>query len=163
MPGSLAPGKAAFILAGMGSAQVNYTLDISAPIARVFTHIADHEGMANWPGVSACHLQKPGTPRNGLGAVRAIRARGLTLLEKVVHFQPPQRLDYTIIKGLPISHLGSVRLASTDQGTRLTWSVHMSSRIPLLAQIVGGMLRRGLPGALAYVKDQAERSASVRM
>jgi len=66
-----------------------------------------------------------GTPRNGMGAVRQVKTHGLTLLEEVVHYEPPFRYDYRITKGLPVDHLGGVRLAPIEDGVELSSEVRM--------------------------------------
>ena len=144
----------------MGKKRVTETLHIEAPPELVFDRLADHEAMADWPGIKSCRLVVEGTPRNGLGAVRRIQAGGVTLDEEIVHFEPPHRMDYSIIRGLPVKHLGSVTLRGSRGGTELIWQVSIESRVPLLAQIVGRLLGRGLPGALAHFKQGTERAAS---
>ena len=72
-----------------------------------------------------------------MGAVRQVKTHGLTLLEEVVHYEPPFRYDYRITKGLPVDHLGSVRLAPTEDGVELSWEVRMSSRWPLACELLG--------------------------
>jgi uncharacterized protein YndB with AHSA1/START domain len=142
---------------GMGRTEVDERVVVQAPIERVFERITDHESMRDWPGVGACRLVAEGQPRNGVGAVRRVRAWGVELDEKVVRFEPPRRYDYTIIKGLPVEHLGVVQLAERGDGTvEVHWHVELASRIPLLAQVVGAALRRGLPRALRYFKSRVE-------
>jgi uncharacterized protein YndB with AHSA1/START domain len=144
----------------MGRTRVQLTETVYAPRELVFERLTNHEDMRNWPGVGDCRLVAEGSPRNGLGAVRAVKSRGLTLHEKVVRFDPPTGYDYKIIKGLPVDHLGTVRLEDSGSGVRINWTIEMSSRIPLLAQVVGVMLKRGLPSALSYFKRETEKAAS---
>jgi uncharacterized protein YndB with AHSA1/START domain len=134
----------------MGRSEVETRVVVAAPIEHVFERITDHEAMRDWPGVAACRLIVPGEPRNGVGAVRRIRAGGVTLEEKVVRFEPPRRYDYTIIKGLPVQHLGVVALAPVAGGVEVQWRVSVSSRVPLMAQLVGVALRLALPRALRH-------------
>ena len=129
---------------------------IAAPIERVFALISDHEGMSRWPGVQSSRLITEGTPRNGLGAVRRIRAAGLSLDEAVVGWEPPRLLEYRIIRGLPVEHLGRVLLRPLDGDVELTWDVRMESRVPLLARVVAFALGRGLVRALEHVRRQCE-------
>lgn len=143
----------------MGSTVVQVRQLVRAPIEFVFERITDHEDMRNWPGVKSCVLVETGTPRNGLGAVRRITAGGLTLDEKVVQWEPPRRYDYTIVRGLPVEHRGTVELVPRDGGVELRWTVRMSSRIPFFAQIVGFTLRRGLKAALARFAVETEKAA----
>jgi hypothetical protein len=73
-----------------------------------------------------------------------------------VRFEPPHRYDYTIIKGLPVKHLGTVTLAETGAGVEVRWSVELESAVPFLAEGVACALGRGLPGALGAFAAEAE-------
>ncbi len=143
----------------MGKSCVQYTLQIRASIESVFARLTDHESMGDWPGVSSAKLLVQGQPKNGMGAVRVLRARGLSIHEKVVHFDPPNRYDYQIIKGLPVRHLGSVRLTQEGELVTVHWEVKMSSKIPFVAQLIGKMLKDGLPAALEHVKNECESNS----
>lgn len=138
----------------MRPSELTTTLDIDAPAQLVFDGLTDHEAMARWPGISACRLIREGQPRNGLGAIRAVTAMGLTLQEEVVRFEPPHRFEYRIIRGLPVEHLGTVTVDDLPSGTRVTWHVRISSRVPLLSAVVARLLGRGLPKALAYFQQE---------
>jgi uncharacterized protein YndB with AHSA1/START domain len=142
----------------VGTKNVEARALVRAPIARVFERITDHEAMREWPGIGACRLVKDGSPRNGLGAVRRIRAMGITLDEEVVHYEPNVGYDYSIIRGLPVDHRGVVRLSEVDGGVEILWRVRLASRWPLVAEIAGTALQRGLPKALAYFAGETERA-----
>ncbi len=144
----------------MGQTHISKKLHVQAPIELVFERLVDHEAMSDWPGITSCRLVREGTPRNGLGAVRQVKVRGLSLLEEVVHYEPPLRYDYRITKGLPVDHLGSVRLSPTEGGVELSWEVRMTSRWPLVCEVVGNLLGKGLDEALARFKAETERVAS---
>jgi hypothetical protein len=141
---------------------VSKKLRVAAPIDLVFQRLVDHEAMSEWPGIASCRLVREGVPRNGLGAVREVKARGLTLLEEVVHYEPPLRYDYRITKGLPVDHLGTVRLSPMEGGVELSWEVRMASRWPLVCEVVGRLLKNGLDGALGWFKAETERAAAGR-
>jgi uncharacterized protein YndB with AHSA1/START domain len=134
----------------MGKSSIEAHAFVAAPIEHVFERITDHEGMREWPGVAYCQLVVEGEPRNGMGAVRRIRAGGLTLEEQVVRFEPPRGYSYTIVKGLPVEHLGEVELTKAPGGVDVRWRVRMSSRVPLLAEAVGAALQVGLRRALGH-------------
>jgi len=129
---------------------------VNAPIDRVFARMSDHEGMRAWPGVASAKLLTEGTPKNGLGAVRRVVAGGLTLDEKVVAFTPPHGFDYTIIRGLPVQHIGRVRLRAIGGGVDVFWTIELSSRVPLLAQVVAFALQRALGPVLRHVARSCE-------
>src|SRR5436190_740282 len=102
----------------MGKTHIETTIVIRAPLAVVFERLTDHESMRDWPGVSSCKVITDGAPtKNGLGAVRRITTLGLSLDEKIVRFDPPNGYDYTIVRGLPVKHLGTLRLAEANGAT----------------------------------------------
>jgi uncharacterized protein YndB with AHSA1/START domain len=135
----------------MGHSHIRIRATLQAPIALVYERLTDHEDMRNWPGVTDCRLTREGTPRNGVGAVRVVSHGPLfSVSEEVTLHEPPHRLGYKIIKGgPPIRHQGLVTLAEAGDQTELEWEIQISSRVPLMAQLVGGMLRRGLSHVLA--------------
>ncbi len=134
-----------------------HTLDVDAPPERVFERLVDHQAMARWPGISRCVLVREGSPRNGVGAVRRVTAMGLTLEEEVVEYDPPRGYVYRIIKGLPVSHLGEVKVVPRGAGATIDWRVELTSRVPLLAPLTVAALGWGLPRALRYFKAEVER------
>lgn len=141
----------------MGKGNVDFDAVIRAPLARVFDVLTDHEGMTRWPGIKSSRLVKEGSPKNGLGAVRRIEVGGLTLDEEVVHYDAPSGFDYAIVRGVPIDHhLGQVRLKEVDGGVRVTWTIRIASRWPLIAQVMALSLRRGLPGVFRYLRGELE-------
>jgi len=144
----------------MGTSRLRREILVRAPLETVFERITDHEAMSAWPGVGTCRLLREGETPNGLGAVREIKVSGLTLLEEVVRFEPPRRYDYTIIRGLPADHLGTVSLFPEGESVRVVWEVRIASRVPLLARLVAHQLRNGLGHALEYFKRETERVAA---
>ena len=144
----------------MGQAHISKKLQIQAPIELLFERLVDHDAMSDWPGIGSCELVREGADRNGMGAVRQVKTNGLNLLEEVVHYEPPHRYDYRITKGLPVDHLGSVQLSPTEAGVELSWEVRMSSRWPLVCELVGNRLSKGLDRALAWFKAETERAAA---
>jgi hypothetical protein len=143
----------------MGTAHVHRSVVVNAPIAHVFDRISDHEAMGRWPGVAYCKLVREGTPRNGVGAVREIRAGGLTLREEVLVFEPPARMEYTIVKGLRVDHRGTITLVAEGERTRLTWDVRLTSRVPLFARTIAFALGLGLRRAIPFFVRETEASA----
>lgn len=139
----------------MFKSTLKYRRRFDAPIERLFDVLTNHEGMSDWPGLDRVTLIREGQPRNGLGAIRRVEVMGLRLDEEVVRWEPPRAFDYQIIKGLPVDHLGSVELTSHGTTTELTWNIRLSSWVPLLAWLVLGRLRSGLPAALEHVATKA--------
>lgn len=140
---------------GVFTSRLDVRRDLAAPIDAVFAVLADHEGMSAWPGLGQVSLIRAGTPRDGLGAVRRVKVMGLVLDEAIVAWEPPTRLDYRIVAGLPAEHLGSVRLEARGEACRLSWSIHLESWVPLLSLAILGQLRSGFAAALDHVEQRA--------
>lgn len=108
---------------------------INKPIADVFAYLADHANYSQFKGVDESSLITEGTDsKNGLGAVREIKASGSTLHEKIVKYEPPFLLGYQIVfsKPLPYKHLlGEVTLKETDSGTHVQWVSQGTIKVPL--------------------------------
>ena len=128
---------------------------IAAPPARVFAVVADHAGYPRWAGVQEAVLRNPGhPPPNGVGATRVFRRSGIALEEEVTLFEPPERLDYRGVGGLPLrDYQAEMRLAAADGGTVLTWRVRFRPLVPG----TGWLLRRLIA---RWLGDVASRLAS---
>src|SRR5436853_7912160 len=85
---------------------------------RVFALLTDHVGFGRALGEDI-RLEREGVPApNGLGAVRAIHARGLTIREEVVGWEASRAMDYSVVSGAPLqNHRGEVRLFADGDGT----------------------------------------------
>ncbi|MBV8966933.1 MAG: SRPBCC family protein, partial [Mycobacteriaceae bacterium] len=70
--------------------------------ATAWNVISDHERMSEWTPARAVVLENPGRPEEGgVGAVRALHMWGRTIRERVTAFEPPRRLEYELVSGLP--------------------------------------------------------------
>ena len=98
--------------------------DFTAPPNRVFEAMTDHVGFGTWMKTRIT-LERSGTPApNGLGAVRAIHAGGLTIREEVVRWEAPRAMDYRVISGAPFQrHLGEIRITPRGDGARLDYRI----------------------------------------
>src|SRR5512146_1367448 len=91
---------------------------------RVFALLTDHVGFGRALGENI-RVERQGVPApNGLGAVRAIRARGLTIREEVVRWEAPTAMDYRVASGAPLqNHLGEIRIAADGPGSRVDYRI----------------------------------------
>lgn len=124
---------------------------IPAPIGDVFDVLSDHAGYIAFDGIKGARLLQEGKDsRNGLGAVRHIDLGGVWFEEEITAFDPPNRMDYKILRSRPpIEHeLGSLRLVATTQGTAVTWTSTFRIRIPLIGRWLTGPAARA--GAKAF-------------
>lgn len=124
---------------------------LNASQTAVWEAISDHCGMHRWlvPGMKV-RLDPEGHPSpNGEGAVRVIERFGYSGRERVVEFQPPRRMTYTLESGFPIDdHLGEIVLEPCDEGTRLTWRVRFAPRYWGTGWLISGVVRHVLRGGL---------------
>ncbi len=94
----------------------------------------DHSNWNKWAGISRSTLAIEGKPdKNGTGAVRCFGSFGIYAYEKIIDFEPPVRMTYTVIKGgLPQkNHLGEVLLEQHKNQTILTWKYRFDLKIPI--------------------------------
>ncbi|MGY6555183.1 MAG: SRPBCC family protein [Wenzhouxiangella sp.] len=118
---------------------------ISAPIDAVFALLSDHAGYTAFKGIKDARLLKAGSDHpNGLGAVRRIGLGAVWFEEAITAFDPPQRMDYKILRSRPpIEHQrGSIQLRETAQGTEVTWTSTFRIRIPLIGRWMTGPAAR---------------------
>lgn len=125
-----------------------------APPQRVFDVITDHVAFGRFVGADIT-VERQGTPApNGLGAVRLVRARGTSVREEVVRWDPPQAMDYRVIGGAPLrNHLGQIRLSPDGAGTAMRYTIHFDMPWWLgggaAAGVVARLLQREISGGLA--------------
>lgn len=110
--------------------------------------VTDHEGMGDWLDARVSVIAGPGD--GGVGTVRRIAAGPLAIDEEVTLFNPPRRLVYRIIRGLPLAHhQGQMRVEPWGAGgSELHWDVTIGSSVPGLSEAVavalGTAINRGL-------------------
>ncbi len=129
---------------------VEQSITTSASAERMWEVLTDHESMPRWfPAVKKVTLDPPGRDdRNGLGAIRHVKALGPSIVEEVVEWDAPNRYVYVLLRGAPIrDHRGEVSVVSTSQGARATWRIAFRATIPLSGLVLRPFMNR-LAGAL---------------
>ncbi len=85
----------------------------------------DTEGCHAWlKGASRAGLLKEGNDaRYGVGAIRSIRLSGITFVEEIVKYDPPESFEHKVQKcALPMKHeLGRMEFARSGDGTNAHW------------------------------------------
>lgn len=139
---------------------VHVEIDIRAPMEAVFARLSDHARFREFPGIAASALLTEGAPdRNGVGALRMIRASGgVRFEERIEAFEPPERYAYRIVKcTLPLEHLGGeVRLHDRGEAVRVVWRSEFATRVPLLGGLARRAGERGFMAILRAVKRELE-------
>ena len=122
--------------------EVKVQEEVGAPLEQVWDVYTDHEGWQRWAGVQEVVVRQPGEPApNGLGAIVVLRAHGVAVEEEITAFEPPRRLAYQIVAGLPFrNHEAEVYFEPLGPRTRVGWRVQFSPLIPG----TGGLLARAL-------------------
>lgn len=117
----------------MAQHEVRFHEVIHAPIDEVFDFLSDHQNFAALFGGRSTRIRVGDDPAepNGLGSVRRIGPGPLSFDEKIVVFERPQRIDYTICRGGPLkNHLGTIHLRSVPHGTELDYVIRFDGRLP---------------------------------
>lgn len=90
----------------------------------VWRLVADITTWSDWGGWSQTTRERDGDPApDGVGAVRKLKRFPTTTVEEVTAFAPNSRLQYKLLKGLPLrDYVGQVTLADAPGGgTEITW------------------------------------------
>ncbi|MEV5001796.1 SRPBCC family protein [Nocardioides sp. LML1-1-1.1] len=118
--------------------QATATSTLPLPIDQAWAALADHEAMASWgPGMKVTITREGTAERNGVGAVRSIKAPGPApaIVEEVTRFDADRALGYKALSGVPFrNYSGEVLLAPAGDGTRVTWTLTADQRVPLVEQ-----------------------------
>jgi uncharacterized protein YndB with AHSA1/START domain len=109
--------------------------EIAAPPEAVWNRISEHEQTPSWvEAVRRVTLVRPGTPRNGVGAVRVVEFKPRLwsdIHERITRFEPPRTFEYVLFEGMPAldGHLGKLIVDDLgDARSRLRWEVDFEFR-----------------------------------
>jgi uncharacterized protein YndB with AHSA1/START domain len=116
---------------------------VSAPPEEVFALLGDVTGWASWSAFDESGLERSGSPvPDGVGAIRRFRYGRTRSREEVTVFDPPHRLGYRLLSGVPAKgYEALVTLTpAPDGGTAITWHSEFRAQWPG----TGGLVRRSL-------------------
>jgi hypothetical protein len=120
--------------------------------------LGDAESYCRWgPWSAACYESKGDGAAGGLGAVRRLSLGRTTVIEAVEEFDPPRRLVYSVVKGMPVrNYRGEVSITPTTEGARVHWSADWDRT--LLGRLVQRQLRSLYPQVVQDLISAAEAS-----
>ncbi len=137
---------------------ITVTAQSAAPPTMVWALLADIDTWPQWAAFDAATLEHEGAhERNGVGAVRRLERGGRSTRERVVAFDPPYRLGYELLSGVPVrDYRADVKLAAgprpSETGTTITWQASFRGRFPFSPRLVKRKLE-------AFIADTATRLA----
>jgi uncharacterized protein YndB with AHSA1/START domain len=139
----------------MGRQHVDATAESRAPEERVWALLSDVTSYSSWGGWDSS-TRDAATPV-GVGEIRRLRRGRTSTVEEVTAFEPPSRLSYRLVSGLPVvDYEANVTLAPLSSGgTRIVWSAAFDGRWPLQGRIVAFALRRLFPQVVRALAEAA--------
>ena len=146
----------------MAQARVQVVESFAVAPEALFERLLDHEGMSRWIGARVSVLAGP--VDGGVGTIRRIAARGLTIDEEIVYVDAPRRIAYRVMRGVPLLrfHRGEILVEPWGQtGSSLTWDILLDSAVPGVARLVAAILKPAIRKGLGKLRTQlAERAHS---
>lgn len=140
---------------------IAHRMRIDAPPEKIWSLLADHDGMASWSGFSSVRRTCAGAgDPNGYGAQRTMTGTPGRIVEEITAFDPPREMRYRLIEGGPVTcHQGEIRINPTTDGAELEWTIRFRPKIPgagrILQTVLGRMLR-------TMLEEEFRRQASRR-
>ena len=124
----------------------------AAPEA-VWQLVANADSYQQWGPWNASGYQ--GRAADGAGVIRWMRYGRTTTVEKVLESEPPRRLVYTVVKGIPVrNYRAEVTLRPEGEGTYIRWSASWDRTVP--GRIVHRRLRAVYPDIVGRLIAAAE-------
>ena len=108
---------------------------VEAPIDVVWGLLADARNYQRWAAMRSSALEKTGeSTEDGVGAIRRFGTWPIFSREEVVEFNPPHKLSYVLLSGLPVvNYRADVDLRDDSAGTAIRWSASFDVRRRWLA------------------------------
>jgi uncharacterized protein YndB with AHSA1/START domain len=110
------------------------TAHADAPPEKVFALVADGAGWSSWAGpfiVWSGWEVEGDPPPGGVGAIRLLGLKRVHTRERIEEYEPPHRLAYSILSGVPIrDYLAVVELTAEEGGTRIVWRGTFEPKLP---------------------------------
>lgn len=145
----------------MGRYRVEGVAESKAARERVWEVLDDVARWHEWGPWSKTRFEREGEPApGGVGAVRELKMPGSTIREEITDHEPPARMEYTLLSGLPVrNYRAGVRLTDLDGGgTRIEWSSEFDGKFPG----AGAAMRLLLGRAIADAPKRVARAAEER-
>lgn len=131
----------------------------------VWAVLSDHAGMSSWCRtiLRADRIEDGDGALDGVGAVRRLLTPGGPVREQITVFDPPTRMQYRLISGLPgiTDYVGETELSDhPDGGTHIRWATRFEVP-PVIGGVVGLLVSRGTASLARDLARAADRRAGV--
>lgn len=151
-------------LALYAMARIYIEVEIASHAEPIFDRLQNHADYQRFRSIDASRLLEEGREnKNGVGALRELRAGPIVFREEITHYEPPLRLDYLIREcNAPIRHeYGSIRLTSVGpHRTLVTWESRFELDVPLLGAVFAPFAawtgERAFRGILEEIKAELQ-------
>ncbi len=126
----------------------------------VWRILADGGSWSRWGPWTKSELEREGSPPpGGVGAIKRLVRRPMTIREEVTEFEPQSRYGYRLLSGLPArDYRAQVTLSDAADGTEIHWHSEFDARFPG----TGALVRRSLQTAVTDVASRLAREAERR-
>jgi uncharacterized protein YndB with AHSA1/START domain len=126
----------------------------------VWSLISDANSFPTWGPWAAGGYRPAGPGPSQPGSTQWFRyGRRTVSVEEVLEVEPPRRLVYTVVKGLPVKHYRAevILTPTVDGGTRIHWSARWDRTI--LGRIVHRKLQQLYPEIVTALAAASDRRA----
>jgi uncharacterized protein YndB with AHSA1/START domain len=132
--------------------EIDVKAESEAAPERVWALLADARSWPRWAPFDEAMVEEGA----GLGELRRFQTGRRTTRERVTGFEPPKRLEYELVSGIPIhDYRAEVTLAPAGDGTAIRWHSHFRAKIPG----TGGLARRSLERFIEQTAEGLAREA----
>lgn len=131
-----------------------------APVESVWPLIGEAKRWQEWSFLDRTDVVEEGVPApDGVGALRRFTRLGVGSRERVVAWEPPRHLGYTIEKGFPVrNYRADVTCTPDGTGTRVSWSATFDPLIPgtghILVLVLNRLLNAFATGAARHAEQE---------
>lgn len=117
---------------GTGQRSVTKLARSRAPVDSIWPLIGEARRWKEWSFLDRTELLQEGDPApDGVGALRRFTRFGVGSTERVLAWDPPHHLGYTIVKGFPVrNYRADVTCTAEGDATRITWTATFDPLIP---------------------------------
>lgn len=134
-----------------------------ASVETVWPLIGEARRWKEWSFLDRSELIAEGDPApDGVGALRRFTRFGVGSTERVLAWDPPRHLAYTMVKGFPVrNYRADVTCTAEAEGTLITWSASFDPLVPgtgPVMQLVLGRLLGGFADGVAHHADRLSGS-----